>query len=384
MDSAFPYSQYVTGKNFVGRKKDVALLSNLLSQGEHVVISEPPKTGKSSLVQQTLFSMRMSAKSFTVGQFSVLNIRTLQDFLLRYGSTVLRAVASTPSEYASVVEQYLAGTHFVFDPAAFSDRNEVLSLGWELDKGDIQALLRFPFTLAQDRNMRLILIVEEFQFVLFQEDPDLLLRALDAQMRMAQESGQRQFSLIITGSGINAMQSIFQGSRLFHRLVERVELSPVDEREMADHVHKGFLSGGKVVDKDLLMGACRLFRGNLWYINHFAAVCDSMSRGYIMEPVLVDALQCLIAVHEPRFLELMGNLTTFQVNLLRATLDGVNRFSSSEVIRKYGLNSSANVKRLKDALMKKEVLSFDANDNPTIIDPLFEYWLKKYYFEIHE
>jgi len=384
MDSAFPYSQYVTGKNFVGRKKDVALLSNLLSQGEHVVISEPPKTGKSSLVQQTLFSMRMCAKSFTVGQFSVLNIRTLQDFLLRFGATVLRSVASTPSEYASVVEQYLAGTHFVFDPSAFAERNEVLSLGWELDADDVQALLRFPFNLAQDRNMRLILIVEEFQFVLFQEDPDQLLRALDAQMRMAQESGQRQFSLILTGSGINAMQSIFQGSRLFHRLVERVELSPVDEREMADHVHKGFLSGGKVVDKELLMGACRLFRGNLWYINHFAAVCDSMSRGYIMEPVLVDALQCLISVHEPRFLEIVSGLTTFQMNLLRATLDGVTRFSSSEVIRKYGLNSSANVRRVKDALMKKEVLSFDINDNPTIIDPLFEYWLKKYYFEIHE
>ena len=33
MDTPFPYSQYVTGKNFVGRKTDVTLLGNLLSQG---------------------------------------------------------------------------------------------------------------------------------------------------------------------------------------------------------------------------------------------------------------------------------------------------------------------------------------------------------------
>ena len=65
MDTAFPYSQYVTGKNFIGRKAACVLLGNLLSQGEHVCLSEPPKTGKTSLIQQTLFGMRMSGKSFT-------------------------------------------------------------------------------------------------------------------------------------------------------------------------------------------------------------------------------------------------------------------------------------------------------------------------------
>ena len=384
MDTAFPYAQYVTGKNFVGRKGDVTLLGNLLGQGEHVSLYEPPKTGKTSLVQQTLFSMRMSAKSFTAGQLSVLNIRTPEAFLLRYGSTVIRMVASTPAEYAALVAEYLSGTHFVFDETAFADRDEVLSLGWDLDRDDVHALLRFPFALARDRKQRLILIVDEFQDILLLDNPDSILRPLDAMMREAREAGMRQFSLILCGGGVNAMKSIFESSLLFHRCVERVRLSPVDEREMADHVHRGFLSGGKVVDKDLLMGACRLLKGQLWYINHFAAICDAMSRGYIMEPVLIDALATLIAVHEPRFQSMMNGLTTHQVNLLRATVDGVTRFSSADVIRKYELNSSANVKRVKDALMKKEILQFDAADIPSILDPLFEYWVRKYYFELKE
>ena len=79
----------------------------------------------------------------------------------------------------------------------------------------------------------------------------------------------------------------------------------------------------------------------------------------------------------------MNDLTTHQVSLLRATVDGVTKLSSADVIRRYGLNSSANVKRVKDALMKKEVLVFDENDIPSIIDPLFEYWVKKYFFEIN-
>ncbi|MBR1570771.1 MAG: hypothetical protein IJ651_08595 [Bacteroidales bacterium] len=384
MDTPFPYSQYVTGKNFVGRKGDVTLLGNLLSQGEHIVMYEPPKTGKTSLVQQTLLSMRMAGKPFTVGQFSALNIRTLEDFLLRLGSTLVRMVASTPDEYASVVRKYLSDTHFVFDAAAFADRDQVISAGWELDEADVRAMLRFPFRLSKDRGERLILIVDEFQCVLYQENPDALLRPLDAAMRAAREAGEKLFSFILSGSAVNAMRSIFESSLLFHRQVERVRLSPVDESEMASHVLRGFLSGGKVLDSNLMEGACRLFRGHLWYINHFSSICDSMTRGYIMEPVLVEALGSLISVHEPRFVEMMSSLTTHQVNMLKATVDGVTRFSSAEVIRKYGLNSSANVKRVKDALMKKEILLFDDADTPVIIDPLFEYWVKKYYFEVKE
>ena len=78
----------------------------------------------------------------------------------------------------------------------------------------------------------------------------------------------------------------------------------------------------------------------------------------------------------------MNDLTTFQVSLLKAIIDGYTKFSTAEVIRKYSLNSSANVRRLKDALMKKEILTFVGDDErPVIFDPLFEYWLKNTYFK---
>ncbi len=383
MDTAFPYSQYVTGKNFVGRRSDVTLLGNLLSQGVHVLLAEPPKTGKTSLVQQTLFSMRMTGKSFTVGQMNVLNLRDRDSFLLRLGATLLRMAGTSSEDYAALTEKYLSGTHFVHDANAYSERGEVLSSSWELDQEDMAALFRLPFALARDRGELLILILDEFQCVrLMEDDGDSILRALDASLK--EHADNQLFSYIFAGGGVNALQDIFLGSARFHRQVERVRLSAVDEREMADHVHKGFLAGGKVVDKDLLLGACRLFRGHLWYINHFASICDAMTRGYLMEPVLVEALGCLVALHEPRFKSTLEGLTTHQVNLLKATVEGVTRLSSAEVIRHYQLNSSANVKRVKDALMKKEILLFDDADNPTIIDPLFEYWVKKYYFEMKD
>lgn len=382
METNFPYAQYVTGRNFVGRRSDVTLLGNLLTQGEHVVLSEPPKTGKTSLIQQTLYSLRVKGVTFTVGQFSALNIRTPQDFVLRLGSTLLRMAGTTPAEFADLSRRFLEGTHFVFDPVAYEAEGRVLSLTWDLEAADVAAILSLPFRLAQERGDRIILIIDEFQCLTAFDDPDAILRPLSNSLKENRDN--RRFSYVFAGSGVNAMKTIFRGSLLFHRLVERVKLSPVDEIEMADHIYRGFTSAGKVVEKELLQGACRLFRGHLWYINHFASICDGMTRGYLMEPGLVDALASLISVHEPRFVDMMSGLTTHQVNLLKATVEGVARFSSAEVIRQYGLNSSANVKRVKDALMKKEVLEFDEDDKPTIIDPLFEYWVKKYYFEMKE
>ena len=130
METPFPYSQHVSGKQFVGRTGDVTLLGNLLSQGEHVCLYEPPKSGKTSVIQQALFNMRLSGKAFSVGQISALNIHTPEAFLLRLGSTLLRTVASTPEEFAQLVGKYLDGTHFVFDPRTYADGGQVLSLGW--------------------------------------------------------------------------------------------------------------------------------------------------------------------------------------------------------------------------------------------------------------
>ena len=103
-----------------------------------------------------------------------------------------------------------------------------------------------------------------------------------------------------------------------------------------------------------------------------------------MEPVLVEALACMVAIYEPRFRDMMDDLTTHQVSLLKAVIDGNTRLSGAETVRKYALNSSANVKRVKEALMKKEIIAFDQREIPYIIDPLFEYWVRKYYFEITE
>lgn len=382
MDSPFLYNKYVTGQRFIGRKEDCMILGNLLGQSENVAIWEPYGSGKKSIVHQVLTRLRITGARFVTGDITVMDIRSNEAFIRRLGSAVIKLAASTPDEYAQLVARHLAGTHFVFDRKAFSDSDVLLSTNWDLDDDDYRAVLRLPYIISRELGQKVFMIIEEFQNLDLTEDGEKIFKLMEGVMDENRQPGSRNFSYIFMGSQVNAMQDIFVKRHFFYRRVERLKLSRVDERDIVEHVIKGFLSSGKVADRDLVSGACRLFKCNMFYMNHFTSICDSLSKGYIMEPVFLEALETMLSIHRGRFIAMMNDLTTFQLSLLRAIIDGYTKFSTAEVIRKYSLNSSANVRRLKDALMKKEILTFVGDDErPLIFDPLFEYWLKNSYFK---
>ena len=380
MDSPFLFNKYVTGKNFVGRRSDCVTLASMLSHGNNVAIWEPPKSGKMSAIQQSLYSLRQSGYSFILCELDLLNIRTPQQFVRKLAGSLILAAASTPEGIASLSSECLGQTSLVFDPVSYSDTGELFPGSFPLSEEENREVLELPYRLAEMLNTGVIVILKEFQNI-DSDAGERLFKTMEKVLAAHRNQVSPFCSWVFTGSRYNAMESIFGRRRYFWNLAERFQLSEISDSELTDHVLKGFMSGGKVIDRELLAGVCRLLRNNIWYVNHFFFICDSLSKGFISENILNDALSCLISVHEPRFKAVMNDLTDFQERLLRAVIDGHTKFSSTDVIEKYALNSSANVKRLKDALMKKEVIAFDEKDEPWILDPLFEYWLRKVYFK---
>ena len=381
MDTAFIYYKPVTGKNNIGRHSEQTTIANLLEQGENVVIYEPAKSGKKSLMQQTFLGMRISGKQFGTAEVHMQHVRSTEEFLLEMGSALLRAEATTPDEYAGIVRNCLPDTHFVFDPELYTATDAVLSLSWELDENDIRSMLCLPWRLAAASGKKIYVILDEFQNITFLDNWEKFIKIFEDVVRSSQGS---LCNFIFLGSAVNAMKYLFEEKVIFHRQVNRVSIGEIDAREITDHIVKGFLTSGKVIDRDLMMSVCKRFRGNIWYIKHFASICDHLTKGYITDATLQEALDMLISIHEPRFKEMVSDLTGFQLSLLRATLDGCKRFSSADVIERYNLHSSANVRRLKDALCKKEIITFGENDEPIVLDPLFEYWARKYFFKMKD
>lgn len=223
---------------------------------------------------------------------------------------------------------------------------------------------------------RTVISLEEFQNILRLENWETLIHLMERQLQ--KENGPL---FIISGSGVNAMKHIFEEKKMFYRLYERVGLSPIDEKSVSDHIIKTFLRVGRVVEQEQTEYIYDITEGHPWYIWQIANSCFNLTKGYLSDSLLNEAVSSLLYTHSIRFQEITESLSRYQIYLLRAVFDGITRISSSEVISQYRLNSSANVHRLKEALTKKEVIVFDSQDVPRIIDPIFRLWLAKFYFK---
>ena len=294
METPFVYDKYVTGKHFVGRKKECGIMGNLLDAGEHVVLYEPPKTGKMSLVQQTLMNMRSAGKPFIVSCVEMFNVRTLEDFLVKFGTTVMKSALSTPDQYKDAIDRHLAGTHFIFDRERFYQDGEIVSMNWAPDAQDIAQMIRLPHRLAADRGVPFYVILREFQTIMCADEYEDVLKAMEEMFKERVEKPAAAF--IMMGSQVNAMKYIFAERKFFYRQVVHLPLEPIEERDIIEHIVRGFLyAQGKSFERDLAMGACELFKCHIWYLNHLAAVCDSMSKGFINEGIMVEALTIYIS-----------------------------------------------------------------------------------------
>lgn len=223
------YNRYVTGQHFIGRKEDCAILGNLLTQSENVVVWEPFGAGKKSLVHQVFTKMKVNGDRFTVGEMTALDIREGESFVKRLGAAVIRLVASTPDEYEKIVTAYMEGTHWVFDRKAFSDRDIILSTNWDLDDKDLKSVLRLPYVLAAERGEKTFMIIDEFQNLDLADDGERIFKLMEEVMDEAKAEGLRIFSYIFIGSQVNAMEDIFIKRHFFYRRATRLKLSRVDE-----------------------------------------------------------------------------------------------------------------------------------------------------------
>ena len=362
METIFTYDRPVTGRDFAGRREQTAALVKAIRSGGNVAIYEPAKTGKTSLVRQALLEISRSGTQLRSVECSLLGVRSCGDFISRFSAALCGIFTSTPDEAAGFSEEYLGGK--------LVEGSEDL----------FKTVLHAPYKLAQDRGIKIVVVLDEFQDFLLMDDAAKKLRWFEEVIKDSEdELWSGNCSIIWCGSQVNSMKYIFEQKRFF-RLSERIRLGTIPYPEMENFIMKKFLSNGKVIEAEQIRTVYDKLGGNPWYLIRFCAVCDRLSRGFVTVPVVNESISSLISIHQPQFISIMHNLTTFQVLLLKAIIDGEVLLSSAAVISKYGLNSTANVNRIKEALCKKEIVTFDDNDGATILDPLFECWLREFYF----
>ena len=374
MESPFEYNKYVSGAQLIGRNEEGAHLCSLIREKKNVLIYGPAKIGKKSLVYNSIELLRHDIKDVTFCDLDLFNIRCIEAMMLKFTNEIVSHFAASRTEWNSILQKYIPSSPYILENDSQNPRFTYIEKNLLTDK-QIEEILMLPDRLAKEYSTHVIFYIRQFQDILLFDDPHRIFLLLEKVWK--KHTGT---NYIITGDRFNAMEEIFHEKKYFYQFADQIEIKPIDEKIFTEYIVKGFLKAGKTIYPEQAASIYNAVEGDPWYTQHLASICLGLTKGYVNEGIVKQAIQQLINLHDYEFHSIVFSLSKYQTRMIKAALEGVVKFTSADVLDKYKLNSSANVSRLKEALSKKEIMTFNEKMPATFLDPLFKLWFTNYFF----
>lgn len=377
MNAPFEYFDYVTGSHFIGRDKEVKEFCRLIEQKKNILIYGQARTGKKSIIYNSFRELDRKGYKYSLIKMNLFNIRCIEAFMIRYTNHIVGKFAASGMEWSDYLSRYMPSAPYIVKEGEQPGRSPrfIYNSKELLSDAQIREFLNLPERIATDLNCHIVLYFEQFQDIILFEDPDRIFSLFEKEW-----SRHTHVSYVVTGERKNAMDEIFEVKKYFYNLVDKIDVVPIEKKIFVDYIIKGFLKGGKVIRPEQAGYIYDTLEGDPWYAQHLASICYEMTIGYLEDKTIDEALQNLINLHDFSFHTIAFGLSKHQLRFIKAVLNGVRKFSSADILDKYKLNSSANVNRLKEALQKKEIITYNGKKEIVVMDPLLKHWFIKYFF----
>lgn len=370
--SPFRIGTVVSGDSFTDRTPLRERLRVNFRSGVNTVLISPRRWGKSSLVRQVAMDMARDRK-VRFAFVDLFQVRTEDEFLERTTEAVIKALGKTMEQRMADVKAFIRGVvpqiSFGTDPMSeFS-----LKLNLPPGRSAMMDLLDLPERMARAKGVRLVLCIDEFQNIAMLPDPVGFQKVL-------RSAWQHQAAVchVIYGSKRHMMTALFnKRSMPFYRFGDLLFLDKIARADWIPFIQGRFASVGKRISKEVCDRLAERMQDHSYHVQLLGHAAWLRTRGRSCDQRTVDmALEDLLNQHDVLYHRLVDELTTPQLNYLRALLNGVERFTAKDTLLRYDLGSSANVRRITQALENKEVLDF-VGPRTEWIDPLFRIWLEK-------
>jgi len=302
------------------------------------------------------------------------NVRSEFAFYTTLANTLLKAVCTTSDEWTIAAQQFLPQTQPLVNINETAQNSVSLIFDRTAAMTHIDELLHLPERLAEWKNKRIVLCIHDFQDIDQFDDAGAFQKKLCATWKQ-----HRLVTCLLCGSKKNAALSLFAEKKPFHKFGDMIQLERLDEKLSVDYMMRSFSKSGRVISKEFAEQLYRKVSGYPYYVQLLAHICWLNTKGFVLETVVSKSVEDIYDYNERIFRWITDGLSSSQLNYLHAVIDGVLRFSSSENLQRYDLHSSANIARVREALERKEILTFDKYNMPSFIDPVFELWFRHRY-----
>lgn len=368
---SFVYGTAVSGENFTDRKVETARLKKDFEAGLNTILISPRRMGKTSLVKKVISEMT-DVKTVIVFM-DIYDCRSEEDFYLRFSQEILKSLSSGAEKLLENAKEFLGrlAPKLSLSPDMSSEYS--ISLGISKKEMDPDRILNLPEKIAEKRGLHIIVCIDEFQQI--GEFQDSL--SFQKKLRGVWQHQQRT-SYCLFGSKKHMMENIFQNRRMpFYMFGDTIYLGSIPENDWVEYICSRFNSAGIPIAEEYALEICRRVELHSSYVQQLAWNVMLNTDKEVTSDVIDKATEDLINQNEPLFMSKIENLSSFQLNMIRAICAGVHSgFTSEQVYTEWHIGSKSNVSRVRTVLIEKELIEKRAG-GLYISDPVFKLWFAK-------
>jgi len=378
MKTPFTYGRLVHDTDFTNRVvESKRLISNFKSSVNTILIS-PRRWGKSSLVLKAAQQVQSQSKNIIFCMLDLNNVRTEEQFYNLLATKVLQQSSSRIDAILENAKLFLSKfiPNLSFSPDPGTDLK--LSLDWNEVKKEPEDILDLAEKIANKTKKEFIICIDEFQNISEFDFPVDFQKKLRAHWQLHQH-----VTYCLYGSKRHMLMEVFSSPSMpFYKFGDILFLEKIPENDWTEFIIKRFKETGKSIGVKDAAAIAKYCENHPYYVQQLAQQVWLRTVKNCKSDIIQEAFEDLIMQLSMLFQIMTDELNTKQVNFLSVLINNEKQITSQRVIQKYKLGTSANVLKIKRALHDKEIIDI-IGKKIEFIDPLYKYWLSKYYFN-HE
>ena len=357
MKTPFTFGKIVSETDFTNRVVELNRLSANFSSSVNTIIISSRRWGKSSLVAKAANQIQKKSRKILFCMVDLNHIRSEEQFYEILATKILQE--SSNSGFSP--DQ---GTDFSLSPDSNTVRN---------DPGDILDLAE---RVAVWTKKEIIICIDEFQNISEFENP------VDFQKKLsAHWQSHQHVAYCLYGSKRQMLIDIFSTPAMpFYKFGDIILLGKIKEKEWINFISKRFIETGKKIQVENAARIAKYCENHPDYVQQLAQQVWLRTPKKCKSKIIREAFEGLVMQMSMLFQMITDELTMKQISFLNAIIDGEEHVTSQGVLMKYNLGTSANVVKIKRTLQDREIIDIIGR-RIEFMDPLYKYWLKKYYFK---
>lgn len=371
-EAPFVFGVRVEGETFTDRIEETERLKMNFIYGVNTILISPRRMGKTSLVDKVC--SLVEGQDVRIARIDAFSCRSEYDFINSFATAIVRATSNRWEEWIENAKVFLS--RFVpkisFGQDPLNDFS--VTLEYNASNTTTEDVLALPEKIAEEKGYRIVVCIDEFQQIGDFQDSLTFQKKLRSVWQL-----QKRVSYCLYGSKKHIMETMFQNhSYPFYRFGDIIYLQKISEEDWVKFICARFEATGKHIPENIAKEICNLTDRYSSYVQQLAWFVWLKTQNTATEEDLRYAVNKLLDSCEPLFIQQTEDLSSYQMNFLRAIIEGVNTgFTQSSILSKYHLGTAANITRLKKSLTEKDLIMTVSAKRIEMCDPILSLWLRQ-------